>query len=59
VTFYFENLNYVARWLLRFGAQAQVLEPEALRERVRVEALTLLQMHDSEAPAALLKDSVP
>ncbi len=34
VTFYFENLDYVARWVLRYGAQAEVLAPEALRRRV-------------------------
>ncbi|GIV58798.1 MAG: transcriptional regulator [Rhodothermaceae bacterium] len=35
VTFYFENLDYVAGWLLRFGAEATVVAPEALRTRVR------------------------
>ncbi|MFQ5570853.1 MAG: helix-turn-helix transcriptional regulator [Rhodothermales bacterium] len=52
VTFYFENLDYVARWLLRFGAQAQVLEPGTLRERVRQEALTLARLHE---PAPLVE----
>ena len=51
VTFYFENLTYVARWLLRFGAQAQVLEPAALRERVREEALELARLHEAEEVA--------
>lgn len=45
VTFYFENLDYVARWLLRFGAEAQVLEPENLRDRVREQALELARLH--------------
>lgn len=35
VTFYFENLDYVAHWLLRYGSQAHVLEPEALKAGVR------------------------
>jgi len=34
VTFYFENLNYVAGWLLRFGEDAAVVEPDALRQVV-------------------------
>ena len=51
VTFYFENLGYVARWLLRFGTQAQVLEPAALRERVREEALELARLHAAEEVA--------
>ncbi len=51
VTFYFENLDYVARWLLRFGTQAQVLEPAALRERVRDEALALARLHEVEKVA--------
>ncbi|QXD13722.1 YafY family transcriptional regulator [Rhodocaloribacter litoris] len=34
VTFYFENLDYVAGWLLRYGAEAYVVEPAPLRERV-------------------------
>ncbi len=51
VTFYFENLDYVARWLLRFGRQAQVLEPAALRERVRDEALALARLHEVEKVA--------
>ncbi len=42
VTFYFENLKYVASWLLRYGAEAYVVEPEALRGHVRalVEEMT-------------------
>ena len=38
VTFYFENLDYVARWLLRYGTQVEVMTPEALRTRMRAEA---------------------
>lgn len=48
VTFYFENLDYVARWLLRYGAQAQVLEPELLREKVREEARLLVQQYEGQ-----------
>ena len=39
VTFSFENLDYVARWLLRYGTRAEVIEPEDLRERMRDKAM--------------------
>lgn len=32
VTFSFENADFVARWLLRFGADVQVLKPAALKK---------------------------
>ncbi len=35
VTFRFDNLDYVAAWLLRFGTNAKVLSPVALRGRLR------------------------
>jgi predicted DNA-binding transcriptional regulator YafY len=38
VTFYFENLGYLARWLMRFGRDACVMEPDDLRTMVRDEA---------------------
>lgn len=47
ITFYFENLDYVTRWLMRFGMQARVLEPEALRDRVRDFALAMAREHES------------
>ena len=51
VTFYFENLDYVARWLLRYGQQVEVLEPDALRERVRAEALAVARQYEAEEVA--------
>lgn len=45
VVFYFENLDYVARWLLRFGSQARVVEPDELRARVREEALATAEQY--------------
>lgn len=42
VTFYFENLPYVARLLLRYGGEAEVREPSALRE-LMVEQIEKLQ----------------
>ncbi|MBN4056252.1 YafY family transcriptional regulator [Rhodothermus sp. AH-315-K08] len=35
VTFRFDNLDYVAAWLLRFGTDAKVLAPAELRKRLR------------------------
>lgn len=46
VTFLFENLDYVARWLLRFGTDATVVEPEALRKRVAETARTVADQHE-------------
>ncbi len=51
VTFYFENLDYLAHWLLRYGTQARVLEPAALRERLRRLALALADQY-SDATAS-------
>ncbi len=34
VAFDFENIGYVARWLLRYGTDAEVVEPPALRAEV-------------------------
>ena len=45
VTFYFENLGYLARWLLRYGPDTEVLEPEALRDRVRELALGVARQY--------------
>lgn len=48
VTFYFENMDYLARWLLRYGTQAEVVEPDALKERLREEALCLAGQYEPE-----------
>jgi len=45
VTFYFENLDYVAHWLLRYGTRAHVLEPDELRELVRKEAQAVAEQY--------------
>ncbi len=41
VVFYFENLDYIADWLLRYGTEAVALEPDYLKDSLRqnVEAL--------------------
>lgn len=47
VTFEFENLTYVARWLLRYGTDAEVVAPAALRDRVREQARSVADMYDA------------
>ncbi len=46
VTFYFENLDYVAKWLLRYGTDAEVVEPEALKAKVREHALAVAGLYE-------------
>ena len=48
VTFYFENLSYVARWLLRFGTQAQVEAPKQLQTLVHKEARELQALYEAD-----------
>jgi predicted DNA-binding transcriptional regulator YafY len=48
VTFYFENLDYVARWLLRYGTQVEVVAPERLRDRMRDEATAMLRQYEAQ-----------
>jgi len=38
VTFEFENLRYVAKWLLRYGTDAEVVAPDALRDEIASQA---------------------
>lgn len=45
VTFYFENLEYVAQWLVRWRTGAMVKEPEQLRDLVRDEALATAALY--------------
>ena len=45
VTFEFENLSYVAKWLLRYGTDAEVVEPDALREEVAEQARAVAEMY--------------
>ncbi len=47
VTFAFENLDYVAGWLVRYGDRAEALEPEALRHIVREKARALGALYES------------
>jgi predicted DNA-binding transcriptional regulator YafY len=49
-TFYFENPEYVARWLLRYSTDVEVVEPEALRQKHRELALEVARQYE-EVPA--------
>lgn len=46
ITFYFENLEYVAKWLIRFGSDAVVDEPDALRAIMREEATATASLYE-------------
>lgn len=46
VRFTFENLDYLASWLLRFGADVTVLEPPDLRNRHMAAAAAVLGNYD-------------
>ena len=48
VTFYFENLDYVSRWLIRFGRQVRVLEPEELKDRILAEVRAVAEQYEPE-----------
>ena len=45
VTFEFENLGYVAKWLLRYGTDAEVVEPAELRDEVAEQARSVAEMY--------------
>jgi predicted DNA-binding transcriptional regulator YafY len=39
VTFYFENMEYIASWLVRYGLQVTVLEPATLKKALKEKSL--------------------
>ena len=41
-------------WVLRFGAKARVLEPDSLREEIRLEAAEMLMLYSDHMPQAQL-----
>jgi predicted DNA-binding transcriptional regulator YafY len=45
VTFHFENTPYIARWLMRFGTDAEALEPAALRAQLREHAMSVAKQY--------------
>lgn len=46
VTMRVRTLGDVLQWVLGWGAEIEVLEPEALRERIREEARLMMKRHD-------------
>jgi predicted DNA-binding transcriptional regulator YafY len=44
-TLYTYSLEWMARWLLSFGPNAEALSPPKLRELVRLEAETIVRRH--------------
>lgn len=46
VTFYFENMDYIANWLMRYGLQATVLEPASLREAIAEQARSIAKANE-------------
>jgi predicted DNA-binding transcriptional regulator YafY len=49
VSFYFENMEYVAQWLVRWRTGVFVEEPDVLAELVREEALAMAALYDGES----------
>jgi predicted DNA-binding transcriptional regulator YafY len=47
VSFQFENVPYVARWLLRFGLDAEAVQPAELRAQVRQQAAAVAKQYGS------------
>ena len=45
IAFHFENLEYVAKWLIRFGSEAVVEEPAELRALLRDEAAATARLY--------------
>jgi predicted DNA-binding transcriptional regulator YafY len=45
VTFFFENMDYLARWLTRYGTDVTVIEPDTLRSLVHERARALARHH--------------
>lgn len=47
VIFYFENVDYIANWVLRYGTQAQILEPEELKHAYFLLVRSLARPYES------------
>lgn len=46
VSFSFENMEYIATWLMRYAIQAEVLHPEALRLAIKKKAEALQALYE-------------
>jgi predicted DNA-binding transcriptional regulator YafY len=49
VSFYFENVDYIARWLLRYGTDAEALAPVALRKKLLEHARQIAARYEGGA----------
>ena len=49
VTFEFENVRYVAKWLLRYGTDVEVVGPDELRDEVVRQARAVTEMYEAVA----------
>ncbi|MGB3541617.1 helix-turn-helix transcriptional regulator [Rubrivirga sp.] len=49
VTFEFENVAYVAKWLLRYGTDVEVVSPDELRDEVIRQAQSVADMYAAVA----------
>jgi predicted DNA-binding transcriptional regulator YafY len=47
VTFYFENLDYIANWLLRYGTNVRVVEPEDLKRAYHTLVVSLARLYEA------------
>ncbi len=47
VHFQFDNLDYLSSWLLRYGAEVEVIAPEGLKENHKRAASAVLEMYDA------------
>ena len=52
VTFEFENVAYVAKWLLRYGTDARVVGPEALCAEIASQARAVAATYEDVPVAA-------
>ncbi len=52
VTFYFENTDYIAQWLLRYGTDVEAVEPNTLRDKLRERAMRLVDHYSEESVEA-------
>ncbi len=48
VSFSFENLDYLARWLFGFGPEVRVVQPDLLVQKLRDRAAALLAQYNEE-----------
>ena len=45
VRFEFENLEYIANWILRYGDSAEVVAPQALQQLIKARAEKIIEQY--------------